>query len=665
MKDVHQIHAQMIVTGFIHHTPSLTKLISHSLSADPTSLTYACMVFNHIHQPNIVIWNTIIRGFVDHSFPKVAILGYVEMLQESKIIPDRITFPSLLKGCAQLLAFNEGKILHGQIVRLDLDSDLYIQTTLVKMYAACGDLNSARIVFEKMGTQKNQVAWTTMISGYARNHYPKEALILFNEMEKEGLEPDEVTMVSVLSACGDLKDLDYGKNLHFHIDESGMKVCVVLGTALLDMYAKCGELDLARHVFDALPERNVVAWSAMVSGYSQNNCGEEALRLFKEMVFETNQKPNEITILAVISACAQSGDLNLGRWIHAYISKAQLNPSISLQNSLIDMYSKCGQIDVAHRIFYGMPEKDIVSWNTMINGLALHGLGVQALDQFSIMLMSGIRPDDITFIGVLSACSHAGLVLEGRQQYQNMRRIYGIVPKLEHYGCMVDLLSRAGLLQEAENFIQEMPMEPNGAIWGALLSACRVYNNVEFGKKAAKRLLDIEPDNDGVYVLLSNIFAGQKQWAEARKVRSLMHERGIRKMPGCSSIVVDGIAHEFLVGDRSHPESENIYLMLNHVIQRLKSAGYAVETSEVLLNIDEEEKEDSVSQHSEKLAICFGLMKTMPGTEMLIMKNLRVCGDCHSAIKYISKVFQREIIVRDRSRFHHFKDGSCSCRDYW
>ncbi|KAF8412813.1 hypothetical protein HHK36_000784 [Tetracentron sinense] len=664
MRDLQQIHAQMIITGFIHHIPSLTKLISHSISGDSTGLTYASMIFNHTQQPNIVIWNTILRGFVNHKLPKRALLGYVDMLQESRTIPDRFTFPSLLKGCAQSLDFHEGKILHGHIIKFNLVSDLYIETTLITMYAACGDLNSARAVFEKMG-QRNQVVWTSMIGGYARNHYPTEALLLFTEMEEEGEDPDEVTMVSLLSACAELKDLEYGKKLHLRIRESDMKVCVFLGTALVDMYTKCGELDSARKVFDELPDRNVVAWSAMISGYVQNNRSKEALRLFKEMVTESDQNPNEITILAVLSACAQVGDLDLGRWVHAYIGRAGLKNYISLQNSLIDMYSKCGRIDTACQIFYDMPERDVVSWNAMITGLALHGLGKEALNQFTLMQTAGIQPDDITFIGVLSACSHGGLVQEGCRHFQNMKVQYGIPPKLEHYGCMVDLLSRAGLLEEAKEYIREMPMKPNGAIWGALLSACRVYNNVELGEEAANHLLNLEPENDGVYVLLSNIYARKQKWEEVRMVRSLMHKRGIRKTPGCSSIVVDGVSHEFLVGGHSHPESEKVHLMLDHVTQKLKLAGYVAETSEVLLNIDEEEKEGSVSQHSEKLAICFGLLKTRAGTEIVIMKNLRVCTDCHSAIKLISKVFQREITVRDRSRFHHFKDGFCSCRDYW
>ncbi|XP_068650753.1 pentatricopeptide repeat-containing protein At1g08070, chloroplastic-like [Aristolochia californica] len=329
------------------------------------------------------------------------------------------------------------------------------------------------------------------------------------------------------------------------------------------------------------------------------------------------------------------------------------------------MYSKCGRIDLAYKLFEEIRDKDSVSWNTIISGFALHGFGDRALELFSLMQIKGMEPDDLTFIGVLSACSHSGLVQEGLHCFRTMEKRYKISPKLEHYGCIVDLLGRAELLKEAEEFIAEMPMKPNGAIWGALLSSCKAHRNIDLCEEAANELLLIEPGNDGVYVLLSNIFAGRKEWDKVRKVRRLMHERGIKKKPGCSSIMIDGVTHEFLVADRSHPESEQIHAVLDSVTRRLALEGYVAQTSEVLLNIDEKEKGDSISQHSEKLAICYGLIKMKPGKEIIIMKNLRICGDCHSAIKVISKVYQRKIIIRDRSRFHHFSEGSCSCKDYW
>lgn len=654
----------MVVTGFIHHKPSLNKLIAQVLSMGSLGLAYAYSVFSHTQELDILTWNTMLRGFVNSNMPRRALQSYIEMLQWSSNVPDRFTFPSLLKGCALSLEFKVGKILHGQVVKYKLDSDLYIETTLLNMYAACGDLNSARALFEKMG-HRNEVVWTSMISGYTRNHCPNEALLLYEKMEEDGFSPDEVTMATLISACAELKDLDVGMKLHSRIREMGMRICAVLGSALVDMYAKCGELKTARQVFNHLSERDVYAWSALIFGYVKNNRSMEALQLFREMVGGSNMCPNEVTILAVISACAQLGDLETGRWVHDYIARTQQEHSISLSNSLIDMYSKCGEIDAAKRIFDSMSRRDLISWNSMINGLALHGLGREALARFHLMQRIDLQPDDITFIGVLTACSHAGLVQDGKKYFHEMKALHGIRPKLEHYGSMVDLLCRAGYLTEAREFIRVMPLEPNGAIWGSMLGACRVYNNIELGEEAARYLLELEPTNDGVYILLSNIYARRKMWNEVKKIRELMNEKGVQKTPGCSSIVIDNVTHSFLAGDCSHPETTEIFMMLRQVREKLKLAGYVADISEVLLNIDDNEKEESVSQHSEKLALCYGLLKSKVGGRIVILKNLRVCSDCHTAIKLVSKIYQRQITVRDRNRFHHFKDGSCSCRDYW
>ncbi|XP_020524850.1 pentatricopeptide repeat-containing protein At1g08070, chloroplastic-like [Amborella trichopoda] len=661
VKQLQQVHAQMTVTGLIKHTGALAKFIS-SLS-NFGNLAYAMVVCTYVDHPKVVAWNTIIRASLVQNLPKMAIMVYLNMIHESITYPDNYTFPSLLKASAQLMEFTTGKALHGQTVKFGLNLDLYIETTLIKMYTDFGDLYSAEKLFGRMGA-KNSIAWTTLITGYAQKGYAKDALLLFSEMELQGYEPDEVTMATVLSACAELKDIEFGQKIHHYIKNRDLKVCTVLGTCLVDMYAKCGRIDESRNMFDEMPQRNVVSWSAMILGYVQNNQCFEALRLFKKMVSES-VRPNEVTMIAVLLACAQAGDLNSGTWVHAYIDKNQINLTVNLQNSLIDMYSKCGSVDLAHHIFENMKAKDLVSWNAMISGLAHHGLVKEALNAFSSMQEQGIKPDNITFIGVLTACSHGGLVKMGWQKFKEMREKHKISPKIEHYGCMVDLLGRAGFLVEAMELIDKMPMEPNGAVWGALLGACRVHNNLELGELAAKRLLEIEPQNDANYVLLSNIYAGFTRWEDVKLIRKMMHERGVRKIPGCSIIEIEGFVHEFLVGDKSHPESESIEPMLNYVMERLKLEGYVAERSQVLLNLDEEEKESSLYWHSEKLALCFGLIKTKKGDPIRILKNLRVCGDCHTAFKLVSRVFKRDIIIRDRSRFHHFRDGSCSCRDFW
>jgi pentatricopeptide repeat protein len=312
-----------------------------------------------------------------------------------------------------------------------------------------------------------------------------------------------------------------------------------------------------------------------------------------------------------------------------------------------------------------MPERDVVSWNTMIAGYGMHGQGEDALGLFSKMQQTCINPDSITFVCVLSACSHTGLLEEGWEYFYCMSRDYCITPKMQHYACMIDLLGRAGCLKDAQDFIEKMPYKPSASVWGSLLGACRVHNNIQVGEYVAERLFDLDPEKAGYYVLLSNIYAAAGRWDDVSKVRTMMKDRGIKKMPGCSLVEVKNKVHAFNVGDKSHPQSEKIYAMLNSLAKQMEEAGYIPDTNFVLHDVEEEVKEHMLYSHSEKLAIAFGLINTSPGTTIRITKNLRVCGDCHNATKFISKIVRREIIVRDANRFHHFKDGSCSCRDYW
>jgi pentatricopeptide repeat protein len=334
-------------------------------------------------------------------------------------------------------------------------------------------------------------------------------------------------------------------------------------------------------------------------------------------------------------------------------------------NALIDMYSKCGSVELACHVFEKMSMRNEVSWTSMISGYGMNGYGEDALAHFKKMQTTRLIPNHITFVAVLSACSHAGLVSEGKKYFECMSRDYQITPRLEHYACVVDLLGRAGLLDEAESFIQAMPAEPNASVWGALLAACTTHGNLNLGQRVGEQLLELESDNDGNYILLSNIYAAAGKWDRVANVRAIMKARGLKQRPGCSWIRVKTKVHRFFVGDRSHPQSEDIYAMLESLTEQLRELGYFPDTRVVLHNVDEEEKENILNAHSEKLAIAFGVIKTCPGTPIRIIKNLRMCRDCHSATKYISRIVSREIFVRDTTRFHRFKDGVCSCGDYW
>lgn len=320
---------------------------------------------------------------------------------------------------------------------------------------------------------------------------------------------------------------------------------------------------------------------------------------------------------------------------------------------------------MAWDVFEKMEKKEVFTWNAMICGLGMHGRAEDAIELFFKMQKQKFRPNGITLLGVLSACAHSGMVDEGLRIFNSMEEVYGIEPGMEHYGCVVDLLGRAGLLGEAEEVMYSMPMEPSAAVWGALLGACRKHGDVELGERVGKILLELEPQNSGRYALLSNIYARAGRWDDVANVRKLMKERGVKTSTGISMIDFDGVVHEFKMGDGSHPQMKNIYLMLKNMIKRLKMEGYSPNTSQVLFDIEEEEKEAELQYHSEKLAIAFGLINTKPGTTIHVVKNLRMCEDCHSAFKLISQVYDREIIVRDRARYHHFKTGTCSCKDFW
>ncbi|KAL4034980.1 hypothetical protein IC575_003654 [Cucumis melo] len=393
----------------------------------------------------------------------------------------------------------------------------------------------------------------------------------------------------------------------------------------------------------------------------------EAVDIFHNMLAK-GMSPNEHTLASALSACANLVALDQGRWMHVYIKKNNIQMNERLLAGLIDMYAKCGELEFASKLFNSNPQlmRKVWPWNAMIGGFAVHGKSKEAIEVFEQMKIEKVSPNKVTFVSLLNACSHGNRVKEGRYYFESMASHYGVKPVLEHYGCLVDLLGRAGRLKEAEEIISSMHLTPDVAIWGALLSACKIHKDVEMGERIGKIVKELDPNHLGCHVLLANIYSLTGNWNEARTLREKIAVSGKKKTPGCSSIELNGMFHQFLVGDRSHPQTKQLYLFLDEMITKLKIAGYVPESGEVLLDIDDnEDRETALLKHSEKLAIAFGLMNTTPKTPIRIVKNLRVCNDCHLAIKFISKVYDREIIVRDRIRYHHFKDGTCSCNDYW
>eukprot|EP01018_Ginkgo_biloba_P011676 Gb_36231 [translate_table: standard] len=573
--------------------------------------------------------------------------------------PSNFTFARVLKACASLAALEQGKQVHVYIIKTGFESDAFVGSTLVDMYAKCGSVQSARKVFDETPKQ-HVVSWNAMIAGYAHGGNGEDALKLFCEIHQVGMKPTRITFAGVLSACASLAAVEQGKQVHTFIIKTGLeadilvttrvdmvksswtrnagpclytkrkfKSNVFVGNALVDVYAKCGSMKEARQPFDEMTERNTISWHAMIAGYSQNAQAEEALDLFFQMVW-TDVKPDQFTFASILSACAILTTLEKARQVQAHILKIGYSESdVVLGNTLIDMYAKCGSVECARKVFNKMPKLDIVSWTAMIVGYGQHGNGKEALLLFEEMQRAGMKPKHVTFIGVLVACSQVRLVDEGRHYFDSMDREYGMLTREEHYACIVDLLGRAGHLDEAQDFISKMPFEPGPLVWWIMLGACRIHNNLELGRDAAERILELEPQRASTYVLLSNIYAAAGRRDNAAKVRRMMKDRDVKKEPGCSWVEVKNRVHTFIVGDRSHPQTEKIYKKLEALTLQMKKSG------------------------------------THPGMPIGVIKNLHICGDCHTAIKFMSKIVGREIVVRDANCFHHLKDGLCSCGDYW
>ena len=545
---------------------------------------------------------------------------------------------------------------------MGLGFDLFLATKLVNFYSVCDSLRNAHLLFDRI-PKSNLFLWNVLIRGYAWNGPYEAAISLYHQMLEYGLAPDNFTFPFVLKACSALSAIEEGRNIHEHAIRSGWETDVFVGAALIDMYAKCGCVRSAREVFDKIEERDAVLWNSMLAAYSQNGHPDESLALCSEMAL-AGLRPTEATLVTVISASADIAALPQGKELHGFSWKHGFESNDKVKTALVDMYAKCGSVKVARNLFEQLKEKRVVSWNAIITGYAMHGHANEALDLFEEMKEKSL-PDHITFVGVLAACSHGGLLDEGWIFFESMVRDYRIVPTIQHYTCMVDLLGHCGRLDEAYNLIMQMRAMPDSGVWGALLNSCKIHGNVELGEVALEKLIELDPDDSGNYVILSNIYAQAGKWEGVARLRKLMIDRGIKKGTAYSWIEVKNKVYAFLSGDTSHPDSDAIYTELKRLEGRMKEAGYVPDTGSVFHDVEDDEKTNMVCSHSERLAIAFGLISTPPRTRLLITKNLRVCEDCHVAIKFISKITEREITVRDVNRYHHFEDGICSCGDYW
>ena len=608
------------------------------------------------------VWSAMLAGYSHYGYGYKAIECFRNMRNEG-VESNQFTFPSILRACGAVMACDFGSQVHGCIVRTGFGANIFVQSALVDMYAKCRDLNSAKRVLGNMEFD-DEVSWNSLILGCVREGFEEEALSFFQKMRSRDMKIDEYTLPSVLNSFASMKVMQNAISVHCLIIKTGFEAYKLVNNALIDMYAKQGKLDCAIMVFSKMVDKDVVSWTSLVTGYSHNGSYEEAIKLFCKMRI-SGVYPDQIAVASVLSACAELTVMDFGQQIHATLVKSGLESSLSVDNSLVTMYAKCGSIVDANRAFDNMPTRDVISWTALIVGYAQNGRGKHSLQFYDQMIATGTKPDYITFIGLLFACSHNGLLGSGRAYFEAMDKVYGIKPGPEHYACMIDLLGRSGKLAEAKGLLNQMVVAPDAVVWKALLAACRVHKELELGEMAAKNLFELEPMNSMPYVMLSNMYSAAGKWEDAARIRRLMRSRGICKEPGYSWIETNSKVSTFMSEDRNHPLRNEIYSKIDEIIMLIKEAGYVPDMSFALHDTDDEVKELGLAYHSEKLAVAFGLLTVPQGAPIRIFKNLRVCGDCHTAMKYTSKVYARHIILRDSNCFHHFTEGRCSCGDYW
>nr|DAD39085.1 TPA_asm: hypothetical protein HUJ06_013408 [Nelumbo nucifera] len=662
------IHGLIIVSGFglqVFLTNSLIDMYSKCGSVDQ-----ARFLFDNTDKLDEVSWNSLIAGYVRAGLNKEMLRVLVQMHQTGLQL-NSYALGSVLKACSSSFdgSIELGEMLHCCVVKLGLDTDVVVATALLDMYARIGDLNSAILIFSFM-PRRNVVMFNAMIAGFFRseaeisNEFAEEALNLFSEMRKRGMEPSKFTFSSILKACNALKAFDYGTQIHAQIFKNCLQFDEFIGTALIDLYSMSGTVEEALKCFHSIPKLDVVSWTSMIGACVNNGQFEHALDLFNELL-ASGGKPDEFTISSVLSASANLAAARSGEQIQGYAMKTGIGQFTVVRNSQICVYAKSGDIDAASLTFNETENRDIVSWSVMISSHAQHGCAKEALNLFEVMKGSGIAPNHITFLAVLTACSHSGRVGEGLWYFESMKRDYGMDPNVKHCACIVDLLGRAGKLAEAENFILNSGFKDDPVMWRALLGACCLHRDTVIGTRVAEQVIELEPQAAASYVLLYNLYLDVGLQSAAMKVRELMKSRGIKKEPGLSWIEIGTIVHSFVAGDRSHPKCQIIYAKLEEMLEKIKKLGYVNPIS--VLDTSEKDLKDNlvVNYHSEKLAVALGMISLPKPAPIRVMKNLRVCQDCHITMKFFSKTEDREIILRDPIRFHHFREGSCSCGDYW
>uniref|UniRef100_A0A0D9VAJ6 DYW domain-containing protein n=1 Tax=Leersia perrieri TaxID=77586 RepID=A0A0D9VAJ6_9ORYZ len=655
------LHALAVLDGNSRGVFVSNSLIS--MYAKCGDMGEARRVFDFADERDDVSWNSLISGYV-RAGAHGEMMKVFAMMRRCGIGLNSFALGSVIKCCS---GHGDGTLgiaeaVHGCVVKAGLDSDVFLVSAMIDMYAKKGALVEAVALFRSV-EEPNVVVFNTMISGFCRaetavgKEVAGEALDLFSEVQSRGMQPTEFTFSSALRACNLAGYFEFGKQLHGQVIKHSFQRDDFIGSALIDLYFNSGCTEDGFRCFRSSPKHDIVTWTAMISGCVQNELFEKALSLFHEFLV-AGLKPDLFTISSVMNACASLAFARAGEQIHCFATKSGFDRFIAMGNSCIHMYARSGDVDSATRRFWEMDSQDVISWSALISSHAQHGGARDALQFFDEMVDAKVVPNEITFLGVLTACSHGGLVDEGLRYYEIMNKEYGLDPTIRHCTCVVDLLGRAGRLADAENIISKSIFHADPVVWRSLLASCRIHGDLERGQLVASKIMELEPTSSASYVILYNMYLDAGELSLASKTRDLMKQRGVKKEPGLSWIELKCGVHSFVAGDKSHPESNAIYTKLQDMLSRID--GLALTDTEI-----SKREQNLMNCHSEKLAVALGMIHLPQSAPIRVMKNLRVCRDCHLTMKLISKSENREIILRDPIRFHHFRDGSCSCADYW
>ncbi|KAL6012506.1 hypothetical protein ACLOJK_002995 [Asimina triloba] len=597
-----QAHAGLITSGLAHNVFLSNGLMncycSFGLTAD------AELVFRRMPRKNVFSWTILVSGFCHNGLYVEGLRVFWEM-NGAHVVPNAVTVVSVLPACIHLGLTVIGRSMHGFLIRRQIEGNLHAGSSLVHFYAKCGDVRAARFLFEKM-LVKNVVSWNLIISGYSENGFGEEGLCLFKRMRRDGFRADFVTIMNLLSACSVVGCFSVNSMIHGFVTKCGFENDKLVQTAIMDMNVKCGHVKDAYQIFREKKVMDVVSWTLMISSFSDIGYGNKAMELFYEMMMSGDVVLDSVALIGVLSGCSRLGALKQGRRVHGLVTKMGFADDIYVGTALIHMYTNCGSLESARSFFDGMVKRDVVSWNAMIAGNGMNGHGADAIQLFLRMERSGLKPDEATYVSVLWACSHAGLVDQGIEIFNSMVKESDVVSNSQHYACMVDILARTGRLDDAYLLICNMPFQADADVYGTLLGACRNQGNIGLGREISEKLLKLDVQDPGFFVLLANMYALAGNWDGVRMTRVSLRSKGLRKDPGFSSIEIDRKIHTFVAGDKDHPQYHEIYEMLKALIAKIELEGWVPDTNFVLQDVTEDIKQDMLYHRSEKLEIACG-----------------------------------------------------------